>query len=44
MEGRTIEAEMSMRNDLHTVPDGLPVPVDDGACDHSREWRCRQSN
>jgi len=34
MEGRTIEAVMSTRNDLHTVPDGLPVPVDDGASDH----------
>ena len=23
-----------MRKDLHTLPNNLPVPVDDGACDH----------
>lgn len=23
-----------MIRDLHSLPDGLPVPVDDGACDH----------
>lgn len=23
-----------MRTDLYQLPDGLPVPVDDGACDH----------
>ncbi len=25
---------MALRDDLHTLPDGLPVPVDDGRCDH----------
>jgi peroxiredoxin len=25
---------MQSRTDMHTVPDGLPVPTDDGACDH----------
>ena len=25
---------MTRRDDLMRVPDGLPVPVDDGACDH----------
>jgi peroxiredoxin len=25
---------MSRSDDLHTLPPGLPVPVDDGACDH----------
>ena len=23
-----------MRDDLYTLPEGLPVPVDDGAADH----------
>jgi peroxiredoxin len=27
---------MTRHDDLHQVPDGLPVPVDDGACDHLR--------
>ena len=25
---------MTRQDDLHTLPAGLPVPVDDGACDH----------
>jgi peroxiredoxin len=25
---------MQERSDMYTVPDGLPVPTDDGACDH----------
>ena len=25
---------MARSDDLHTLPEGLPVPVDDGACDH----------
>jgi peroxiredoxin len=25
---------MSRSDDLHSLPEGLPVPVDDGACDH----------
>src|SRR5215813_4758400 len=25
---------MQQRSDLYTVPDDLPVPTDDGACDH----------
>jgi len=27
---------MSRSDDLHRLPEGLPVPVDDGACDHLR--------
>jgi peroxiredoxin len=27
---------MTRHDDLHRVPEGLPVPVDDGACDHLR--------
>jgi hypothetical protein len=23
-----------MRSDLYELPEGLPVPMDDGACDH----------
>ena len=26
--------DMQQRYDMHTVPEGLPVPADDGACDH----------
>src|SRR5262245_66459322 len=25
---------MPQRSDLYTLPDDLPVPIDDGACDH----------
>jgi peroxiredoxin len=25
---------MPLRDDLYTIPDGLPLPIDDGACDH----------
>jgi len=25
---------MQQRSDMHTLPDDLPVPTDDGACDH----------
>ena len=25
---------MQQRYDIHTLPDDLPVPIDDGACDH----------
>jgi peroxiredoxin len=25
---------MQQRSDIHTLPDDLPVPTDDGACDH----------
>ena len=25
---------MALRDDLHTLPDGLPVPTDNGRCDH----------
>ena len=25
---------MARSNDVNTLPDGLPVPIDDGACDH----------
>ena len=25
---------MSLRTDLHTLPDGLPAPTNDGRCDH----------
>src|SRR5262245_31917060 len=28
------EAVMQQRPDLYTLPDDLPVPTDDGACDH----------
>ena len=28
---------MQQRSDLYTVPDDLPVPIDDGACDHLAE-------
>lgn len=27
---------MQQRSDLYTLPEGLPVPTDDGACDHLR--------
>ena len=25
---------MSRRDDINTLPEGLPIPEDDGACDH----------
>jgi len=25
---------MPLRDDLYTIPDGLPLPIDDSACDH----------
>src|SRR4029434_4848485 len=28
------EGDMPQRSDLYTLPDDLPVPTDDGACDH----------
>ena len=27
---------MADRSDVHTLPSGLPAPVDDGAADHLR--------
>jgi peroxiredoxin len=28
------DAAVTQRYDVHTLPEGLPVPTDDGACDH----------
>jgi len=33
------EAPVQKRDDLHAIPDGLPVPADDGASDHLRGMR-----
>src|SRR5260221_5196614 len=30
---------MPRTDDLHTLPENLPVPIDDGACDHLRDMR-----